>query len=335
MSTEFTIFKDLRDMIAAPAGVATPVVMYKTEDGVLAAYGTTVPTTASTYAKGCVFYKVNGTNGNVQYINVGSYASPDFQQVLTGGVAAVADDGGLSPLIWDDADVLGAILNPVNGYHFFTHLDEGDVTTAASLWTQTNRTSISFTNGVEPGGVVILDAGAANAAQGGTIQMHGVTVTPAAGRTIRMEWRVKVDEDDGRLVMGLGAVGTTDWVSDDSIVVNADCAMFLRDDGTTATKWSTQICDGSSAQETADVFTSDDGYETFGIVIVGNGATATDSVTFYHNGVAAGTVTDVADMPDAAMVPTFESNADGTDQPVMVLDWLKILVTDSSIPSGS
>lgn len=333
--SEFNIHYELNNMVPAPAGVADVYVTYKSEDGVLACYGLTVPTTASVFAEGCKFTKVNGTNGNVSYINVGSYASPDFQKVLTSGVAAVADNGGLSPLIWDNADVLGAILNPVNGYHFFTHFDEGDFTTAASLWTITNRTSGTIANGVEPGGVNIIDAAAATAAQGVTGQIHGVTITPAAGRTIRMEWRCKIDEDDGRNVMGLGAVGTTDWVSDDSVIANVDCALFVRDDGTTATKWSTQIGDGSTVQETADVFTSDAGYETFGIVIVGDGSAAGDSVTFYHNGVAAETVTDVADMPDAAMVPTFEMNADGTDQPVCVLDWLKILVTDSTIPSGA
>lgn len=326
----FTIQDELANMIAGNPAQAAPRIVYKSEDGILSCYGTTVPTDANTFAPGCKFLKVTDS-GDVEYTNKGTYAAPNFQQVATVGAAFVADDGGPSPLLWDDADVLGVMLNQASGYYFFSDLLEGDLTSAASLWTVTNRTSGTLAlDATEQGGVVTFDAAADAAAQGVTGQMHSIVIKPEPGTTIRMEWRCKIDEDDGRIVMGLGAVGITDWVSDDSIAVNADCALFVRDDGTTATKWSTQICDGSTAQETADEFTSDTGYETFGIKIVGDGAAAGDSITFYHNGVAGASVTDVSDMPDAVMVPTFEFNADGTDQPVCNIDWVKILVTNST-----
>ena len=54
-------------MIAAPAGVTVPKIVYKTEDGILLAYGTSQPTTASTYAPGCIL--INVSTGKV-YVNV-------------------------------------------------------------------------------------------------------------------------------------------------------------------------------------------------------------------------------------------------------------------------
>ena len=332
--SENNIHFELNNMLPAPPAEATFYQTYKSEDGILSGYGTAAVSvlnalTAGTFAPGCVYTLVSGI-ASAQYINVGAAGAVSNFQKMTSGGAYVADDGGPSPLLWSDADVLGVMLNQAEGYYFFSDFFEGDLTSAASLWTVTNRTSGTLANAVEQGGVVTFDAAAATAGQGVTGQMHGISIKPESGTTIRMEWRCKVDEDDGRNVMGLGAVGTTDWVADDSVVANADCALFVRDDGTTATQWSTQIGDGTTVQETADEFTSDAGYETFGIKIVGDGSSATDSITFYHNGVAGSSTTDVGDMPDAVMVPTFEFNADGTDQPVCNLDWLKILVTNAT-----
>jgi len=340
--TRFTLPFDLHNMVPGPAGTATVQNIYKSEDGILHAYGTTVPADASSgYSPGCLFHHIDGTGNDNLYINEGTNTSCDFnilisqdnvmEEIQENYLASTADSGP-SPLLWDNAKLLEVILDPTKGYYFFTDFFEGDYTTAASLWTVTQRTSGSIANdATNQGGGCTIDAGAATAAQGVTCQMHGISIKPEADTTIRIEWRCKIDEDDGRVMMGLGAVGTTNWVSTDTIATNADCAVFYRDAGTGATDWSVQISDGSTAQATDDAFTgSDEGYEYFGIKIIGDGAAATDSVTFYHNGVADSITTDVSDMPDAVMVPTFESNADGTDQPVINIDWLRILVTNDT-----
>ncbi len=329
---------DHHEMTAAPAGTADFWRMYKSEDGVLDFYGTAVPpSTVNTYAEGCIYHKVNDTNEDTLYVNIGTFALPNFAKLAVLEMSSVADDGGPSPLIWDGAPLFEVMLNPARGYYLFTDFTEGDYTTAASLWTVTQNASGTLTNGVEQGGVCIFDAGAATNTQGITCQMHGLSILPEPGTTIRIEWRCKIDEDAGNVLMGLGAVGTTDWASDGSIVVNADCAVIFRDGGTTASAWSYQNCDGSNVQTEDDVFTtSDTGYETFGIVIVGDGAASTDSITYYRNGVASSAAaTDVTDMPDAVMVFTVETRADGTDQPVIVMDWLRILVSNSTDGSRS
>jgi hypothetical protein len=324
-----------------PGGEPEPIVLHRTQAGITYCVGDTVPTGAG-YAPGCIFVHHDAASSDYGYINNGTVTTADFEKICDVNnvvdliqaeyLASAADDGGGSPLIWDDSQLLEVMLDPSKGYYFFTDFMEGDYTTAASLWTVTQRTSGSIANAVEQGGTCTIDAGAATAAQGVTCQMHGLSIKPEAGTTIRMEWRMKCDEDAGRIAMGLGAVGTTDWVSDASIATNADCALLFRDGGTGATDWSYIHSDGSTNQTEDDVFTaSDTGYETFGIVIVGDGTTATDSITYYRNGVASSAAaTDVGDMPDAVMVPTFDVNADGTDQPVVVLDWLRILVTNAT-----
>lgn len=55
------------NMIAASAGVTVPNIIYKTEDGILLCYGTSQPTTASTYAPGCIL--INTSTGKV-YVNI-------------------------------------------------------------------------------------------------------------------------------------------------------------------------------------------------------------------------------------------------------------------------
>ncbi len=56
----------LNNMVAAPAGVTVPKTIFKSEDGIVVAYGTSQPTTASTYAPGCIL--INTSTGKV-YVN--------------------------------------------------------------------------------------------------------------------------------------------------------------------------------------------------------------------------------------------------------------------------
>jgi len=71
--------------VPGPAGVATPKVVNKTEDGITDCYGTTVPTDATTgYAPGCKFVHTDGTTGTTVYINEGTGTSCDFNAVVTG-----------------------------------------------------------------------------------------------------------------------------------------------------------------------------------------------------------------------------------------------------------
>ena len=66
-----------------PAGTATPQVLLASADGILDCYGTTMPGDGSVgYAPGCLFRRVDGTDGSALYLNEGTAASSDFNLVV-------------------------------------------------------------------------------------------------------------------------------------------------------------------------------------------------------------------------------------------------------------
>ena len=70
------------NMIPSPAASATVVVMWRTEDGILQAYGNTVPTDATAgYAIGCLFHHTDGGDATALYVNEGTAASCDFNAI--------------------------------------------------------------------------------------------------------------------------------------------------------------------------------------------------------------------------------------------------------------
>jgi hypothetical protein len=75
MASRFSISDRLHNMIPGPAGTATAHVIYKSEDGILIAYGTSVPSSEAGYAPGCLFLDVSGAK---LYVNNGSVTSCTF-----------------------------------------------------------------------------------------------------------------------------------------------------------------------------------------------------------------------------------------------------------------
>ena len=166
--------KELNDMtvIPAPAGVATPYVQHETEDGITWCYGTTVPSDAATgYAPGCTFVD---TDSGAKYINEGTAASADFNQIVTvenidsavsaaevvahieaTELADTAASASPSPLIWDNCPWLQFALGADNGLVYFNHFN-GNYVLAA------NQSATDLGNGV---------AGFTGASAGQVIQM--------------------------------------------------------------------------------------------------------------------------------------------------------------------
>ena len=70
------------NMVPAPAASTTVRVVYKIEDGILIAYGNTVPTDETAgYAIGCIFIHTDGGDGTALYVNEGTAASCDFNAI--------------------------------------------------------------------------------------------------------------------------------------------------------------------------------------------------------------------------------------------------------------
>jgi len=69
----------LENMVPFPTGATTPRVIIPGTDGVLMAYGTSVPSAVAGYAKGCIFIDVSGAK---TYSNTGTTTSCTFTSYI-------------------------------------------------------------------------------------------------------------------------------------------------------------------------------------------------------------------------------------------------------------
>ncbi len=79
--TRYTLAFDHHNMVPAPAGSAVVQTIFKSEDGILLAYGSTVPDGLAGYAIGCIFMHTDGTNGTALYVNEGTTTTSDFNAI--------------------------------------------------------------------------------------------------------------------------------------------------------------------------------------------------------------------------------------------------------------
>jgi hypothetical protein len=76
-------------MVAGPAASSVVQVTWRTEDGIMNCYGTSLHTVleaeaADTYAPGCIYVKALAAGSSVAYINVGaSGAVADFEAITS------------------------------------------------------------------------------------------------------------------------------------------------------------------------------------------------------------------------------------------------------------
>lgn len=319
-----------------------PMTIYKEEAGIAICCGNTVPSGAG-YAPGCLFIHTDGSSSDYQYVNNGTVVTADFEKVidvnnvvgvvegehLSGTAAGV----GPSPLIWDGAPVLDVLLDPTKGFYFFDDFLLPDVYASTVLnngivMTQQSGGGTLANDATVEGGVLKLVAPATDQ-DGPAVQWTGLQIMPTAGTTIYFEVRCKIGTDAEDVFIGLCDDADPDVLASGTILVNKDMCGFFRDDGTTDAEMGHQCSDGSTV-DTADDTIADvdkDEYEKFGFVITGNGATATDSIKFYHNGALVKTMSDIADVPDGIMCPLIEITTDGGGTGASLdLDWMRVLV---------
>ena len=97
--SRYTLPFDLRNMVPAPDGKATVQSIFRDEDGIMIAYGTTKPTDGTSgYEIGCLFIHTDGSATGTLYVNEGSETSCDFNAVTTAYADTVS-----SEMIADDA----------------------------------------------------------------------------------------------------------------------------------------------------------------------------------------------------------------------------------------
>jgi len=340
--SRYTMAFDHHNMVKAPTATSTVRVVWNSEDGVMDCYGTgSAPTTANTYAEGCIYRKLVAAGVSIMYINYGTYASPDFREVLNANnviteiekdhLASVAGTVGASPLVWDEQRMLEVMLDPRKGFYHFDDFTKNSSLTAGAvlngmLLTQTHSHGAVAGDPSAEGGILKLDTGASTATDGPTLQLTDLQVKPQAGTKIVMEWRAKISLDDVRLYMGLANDDTTDYVSDDSVnILKSQCG-FFRDSSCDSTDDLSTISSKVDAEDINDtvIEAATNTYHTYAIVIDG-----ISTVKFYWDGVLMETVSSADNIPIVAICPIFQINCDASTQAYMYIDWLRVMVYDA------
>ena len=327
--------------------------------GILFDWGITVPSDATVgYAPGCIFQDVDGSADANFYINQGTKASSNFDPIDIGTIlasnvpildtaawftatnvetvlaelgelllanAGSAAGAGPSPLIWDKAPILETMLDPTVGvYYFNDYMGEIDITTADG-YVITAVTSGGITPVAdEDGGVLLVDSqGNAGADDGVNVQLTNCMVKPVAGRTIRFEARVKMNDTSATIsqfYIGLAGVDTTliaTGVVDDVV----DKAGFFSHAGTTGDRLSIINSRTSEEEISTDKATvADDTYIKLGMVI--NGIT---DVEYYVDGVLVDTHATANAIPNAVMCLSYVAQTEGASKDAeLSIDWVRI-----------
>ncbi len=201
-----------------------------------------------------------------------------------------------------------------------------DCTTyAAGDWTLTQATTGTAALATGNYGVMELDSASSTADQGINLQHLASIPALAASQVVRFGCRVKIADgtnEFGQVFIGLSDTDTTIMAA--GIMASSDYVGFFVDAATSAAGTvDFELYDGVTAENVAGVHTFvDDTYVDLEFVIDG-----VTTATPYVNGVA-GTAITIADAPDTALRPSFVMQSEGTDDPIMSLDWWYITTTN-------
>ena len=297
--------------------------------GYLDASGSTVPADAATgYELGCIFRHTDGSGiVDVTYVNIGSTSSAKFRPVAIASVAGTAAGAGPSPLIWDGSLWAAVQNDPTLGFGYWNdYLGTIDVTTADGYVITTVNSGAIIGTVDEDGGVLLVDSAGNNAADDGVnVQLPNCTFKPLAGRTIRFEARIALNDNSAlisQFLVGLAVPGTTALIATGALEDTVDKCLWFHHGASTADKMSVCAARTNDPDIDADKATTvDDAYIKLGFVI--NGVT---SVEWYADGVLVHTSAVAAQVPNAVMCLSYVAQTEGASKDAeLSIDWVRIL----------
>lgn len=159
-------------------------------------------------------------------------------------------------------------------------------------------------------GVLELDSGSNTATQGATLQHNKAVFLPAAGKDIWFETSIKVVDtfDKAELFIGLSELDTTLIASSANSSANHIGWQCVTDDGVLLFSAEKAGAGATKAAVTLEEAT----YVKLGFYV--NGVTEIEQ---YVNGVLTGTNHVTANIPVAAIYPSFVCQSGGTNDPIM------------------
>jgi len=352
------------NMVPGPAGVAAVQVVWKTEDGILASYGNTVPTDGTSgYSIGSVFKHVDGSGGATLYVNEGSATVSDFNLVITEDnidaqalallssatvnslvadnlttantkvlvdaayvKAGTAAGAGPSPLIWDAANLLEVILDPTQGFYYFNdYLGTIDVTTADGYVITAVNTGGITPVATEDGGVLLVDSqGNGSADDGVNVQLTNCMFKPVAGRTIRFEARVKFNDTSALISQFAIGLAGVDTTLIAAGVLDDTVDKCLWFRHGATTADKMSVCTARTSAEDIDADKATVADATY--IKLGFVIDGLTSVKWYADGVLVHTSSVTANIGNAVMCLSYVAQTEGASKDAeMSVDWVRIL----------
>lgn len=226
--------------------------------------------------------------------------------------------------VWGDAPLLGRLFDP----SFAVWLDEQftgyNAAATTGDWTLTQATSGTAAIDTTVPGALLIDAGAATDNQGVNLQRLKTAFVPAAGKSLWYETKVTLSAATppvtrAQLFIGLAASDTT-VIAGGAVSTQNHLGFLIADGGLLVSTFSA---------DKAGVATTNTGHTFVPATAVKLGFRfdgAADTVTPYVNGVAlTGSAIATANIPKAALFPTYVVQSDGTDRPTLLVEGLRVL----------
>ncbi|NIT61566.1 MAG: hypothetical protein GWN67_20500 [Phycisphaerae bacterium] len=237
-------------------------------------------------------------------------------------IAGETGGAGPSPDLWSDCPLLPMMLDPSEGYYYFSDfMDEVDATTGDG-WTITQATSGTLGTVIGVGGELHLSAGAATADQGVNAQLLNCCVKPTADKDIWFEARIQVSHVDNQIFVGVASTDTTLIATGALDEANPSSIGFFTDVNSSSGKGGIISQKAGSNDTTEDVVTvSATTWTNLGFKVEG-----VSRVIFYQDGAIIGQVTDTNDIADAVemALSLVCQNEDGANTNTLKVDWLRI-----------
>lgn len=223
--------------------------------------------------------------------------------------------------VWADCPLLAARCSPNVGYEIFEDFTNIDAATLAG-YTATQATTGTFALDVTAGGNALADCNSTTQHQGINVQKLGNCILPAANKDIWFEAGIKVVDtyDKVQLYVGLAGTDTTLMPSGDLDSANTEYIGFgIETGGAGAFKF--YECKATAELSDAISSIAEATYIRLGFKVTG-----ITGIACYVNGVAQ-TLTNVvaSGIPVTdVMTPSFVCQTDGTNDPILHIDWYRV-----------
>lgn len=227
--------------------------------------------------------------------------------------------------VWADCPLLAMRSDPSIAYEVFEDFTNNDAATMAG-YTVTQATEGTFTMGSGLGGTALLDCNSGTQHQGVQVQKLGPCFTPAANKDIWFEAQFKVVDTaiTPQLFAGLAGVDSTLVPSGDLDAANTEYIGF----GIETTKAGVMsFYEAKATAELSDSLGSTGTLVEATYIRVGFKVVGITGINCYLNG-AEQTLTNVvaSGIPVTdIMTPSFVCQTDSTTDPIMHLDWYRVV----------